>query len=44
VVDILIEICKLLGVVYNDGYLNSIDGDCEKIEYLLKQIYKFLGG
>jgi len=44
VVDILIRICQILGVVFDESYLNSLDGDCKKIDYLLNQIYKFLGG
>jgi len=44
VVSVLIEICNLLGVDYNENYLNSLNDDCKKIEYLLNCIYKFLGG
>ena len=43
-VDILIQICVILGVNYDENYLNSLNDDCQKIEYLLNQIYKYLGG
>jgi len=43
-VNVLIDICDILGVVYDLNYLNSLKDDCKKIEYLLNQIYKFLGG
>lgn len=40
----LIQICQILGVVYDENYLNSLSDDCAKIDYLLNQIRKFLGG
>ena len=40
---LLKKICNILGVVYDDDYLNSL-GECEKMLYLLEQIYRFLGG
>jgi len=43
-VNILIQICQILGAEFDSNYLNSIKDDCKKIEYLLNQIYKFLGG
>ena len=43
-VDILIDICNILGAKFDINYLNSLKDECEKIDYLLKQIYKFLGG
>ena len=42
-VDILLNICNLLGCKYDVSYLNSLD-DCKKVNYLLNQIYKYLGG
>ena len=39
----LLKICQVLGVVYDDNYLSSL-GECEKMLYLLDEIYKFLGG
>ena len=41
--DSLIKICDILGVVYDDSYLNALS-ECDKIQYLLGEIYKFLGG
>ena len=43
-VDVLLRICFILGVKFNRVYLNSLEDDCKKIEYLLNQIYFFLGG
>ena len=40
----MIQICVILGVNYDENYLNSLNDDCQKIEYLLNQIYKYLGG
>ena len=40
----MIQICVILGVVYDENYLNSLNDDCEKVNYLLNQIYKYLGG
>jgi hypothetical protein len=43
-VEKLIMICDVLGVDYCYDYLNSLDNVCDKIDYLLNQIYKYLGG
>jgi len=44
VVDVLIDICFLLGVVYDENQLNVLSNECDKVEYLLNQIYIYLGG
>jgi len=41
---ILINICNILGVIYDEDKLNSFKDYCEKVNYLLFEIYKFLGG
>jgi len=41
--EILVQICQILGVEYDRDYLKELS-DCEKMGYLLNQIYKFLGG
>ena len=43
-VNVLIEICHLLGVSYDEDYLNSLNSFCDEVNYLLDCIYKFLGG
>ena len=43
-VDILIRICNILGVNYDVKYFSSLKDNCKRIEYLLNQIYKYLGG
>ena len=42
--DVLITICSLLGCEYDSNYLSSLNDDCKKVNYLLNQIYKYLGG
>ena len=44
VYEILVDICEILGVKYDDNYLNSLNDECDKMSYLLNQIYKYLGG
>lgn len=39
----LLNICDLLGVKYDMNYLNTIPV-CDRITYLLYQIYLYLGG
>ena len=43
-ISILLQICVILGVEVNENELNSIKGECDKLRYLLNQIYYFLGG
>ena len=42
--ELLKDICDILGVDYNNEVLLHIDDICDKVLYLLEQIYKFLGG
>ena len=39
----LIDICNILGCEYDVDYLNSLS-DCQRVNYLLSQIYRYLGG
>jgi uncharacterized protein YycO len=41
---IVVFICDILGVKYDYDYLNSLNSECEKVNYLFSLIYKFLGG
>jgi len=41
---IIISICDILGVKYDVDYLNSLENECSKADYLFRCIYKFLGG
>jgi len=41
---ILLQICVILGVEFDENILKSIEDECEQIKYLLNQIYYFLGG
>ena len=41
---ILIKICLVLGVEFDENKFNNIKDECEKIRYLLISIYYFLGG
>lgn len=43
-VDKLISICNILGVSFDSDYLSSLGSDCDKVDYLLNQIFNFLGG
>ena len=44
VYEILVDICEILGVDYDENILNSKSDLCDKVDYLLNQIYKYLGG
>ncbi|WP_434658479.1 hypothetical protein [Sulfurimonas sp. NW9] len=39
----LLNICNILGVSYDSNFGGALS-DCDRMEYLLKQIYIFLGG
>ena len=41
---IVLAICDILGVKYDIGVVNSFNTECEKVNYLFKLIYEFLGG
>jgi len=41
VLDSVLDICNILGVKYD---LSGFSEDCDKLEYLLNQIYFFIGG
>ncbi len=41
---IVVAICDRLGIVYDKSVLDSFVTECEKVNYLFKLIYNFLGG
>ena len=43
-ISILLQICVILGVSFDENELNNIKDECEQVRYLLTQIYYFLGG
>jgi len=43
-ISILLQICVILGVEFDENTLKSIKDECEQVKYLLNQIYYFLGG
>lgn len=43
-ISILFGICSLIGLDFDKTEYNKIENDCEKVQYIHNQIYKYLGG